>query len=105
MKIGKCKFQSMQEASGQSHQGKYLPIKEGFALLLCVYGFHSNELLCLMVTQSEREVVIVVGIVVVEIAAAVDFEEVVTVVSVRRPEPPPSTGCPNQNVIISTKPI
>lgn len=44
----------MQEASGRSHRGKYLPFREGFALLLHGLGFRPFGLLSLICVQDPK---------------------------------------------------
>ena len=44
----------MQEASGRSHRGKYLPFREGFALLLHGLGFRPSGLLSLICVQDPK---------------------------------------------------
>lgn len=44
----------MQEASDRSHRGKYLPFREGFALLLHGLGFRPFELLSLICVQDPK---------------------------------------------------
>lgn len=44
----------MQEASGRSHRGKYLPFREGFALLLHRLGFRPSGLLSLICVQDSK---------------------------------------------------
>ena len=44
----------MQEASDRSHRGKYLPFREGFALLLHGLGFRPLGLLSLICVQDPK---------------------------------------------------
>lgn len=54
MKRGQHQSPAMQEASGRSHRGKYLPFREGFALLLHGLGFRPSGLLSLICVQDPK---------------------------------------------------
>ena len=72
----------MQEASGRSHRGKYLPFREGFALLLHGLGFRPSGLLSLIYVQDPKATpFVLVALLLLALPLLFTFEKLVAFVA------------------------
>ena len=72
----------MQEASGRSHRGKYLPFREGFALLLHGLGFRPSGLLSLIYVQDPKATpFVLVALLLLTLPLLFTFEKLVAFVA------------------------
>ena len=86
----------MQEASARSHQDIYLPLREGYILLLSVPTDFVYVILLCRQKGAKHHAAEIIGVVIVVVAVLIDIPEIVAVIVIRRTEPPPTSGCTEQ---------